>query len=353
VFVAVARDPYGKQVWHTVGSADTLAIAEARDKTRKAVKRIKEGLPPVAPTPRKPDSFQTISENWLKRHVAAKGLRSQAEIERCLKKYVYPHWADRAFTSIRRSDIAALLDHIEDSNGSRQADAVLAIIRSIANWFASRDDSYASPVARGMRRHKAAARARILNDDELRLVWRQAEANGAFGAFVRLLLLTGQRREKVATMKWADVIDGVWTIATAEREKGNAGSLRLPAQAIEIINAQLRLTGNPYVFAAAHGDGPANGFSKSKAEFVKRCGVSGWSLHDLRRTARSLMARADVRPDIAERVMGHAIGGVEGVYDRHRYDDEKADALAKLASLIESIVHPPSGNVLPISRARG
>jgi Arm DNA-binding domain len=127
VFVAVARDPYSKQVWHTVGSADTLHIEEARDKTRKAVKRIKEGLPPVAPAPRKPDSFQTISENWLKRYVAAKGLRSQAEIERCLKKYVYPHWAERAFTSIRRSDIAALLDHIEDTHGSRQADAVLAV----------------------------------------------------------------------------------------------------------------------------------------------------------------------------------------------------------------------------------
>lgn len=65
-----------------------------------------------------------------------------------------------------------------------------------------------------------------------------------------------------------------------------------------------------------------------------------WTIHDLRRTARSLMSRAGVLSEHAERVMGHAIGGVEGVYDRHSYFDEKADVLARLAALIDSIVHP-------------
>jgi integrase len=69
-------------------------------------------------------------------------------------------------------------------------------------------------------------------------------------------------------------------------------------------------------------------------------GVTGWVIHDLRRTARSLMARAGIRPDVAERVLGHAIPGVEGVYDRHSYDLEKADALSRLAELIATIVSP-------------
>ncbi len=73
-----------------------------------------------------------------------------------------------------------------------------------------------------------------------------------------------------------------------------------------------------------------------------------WTLHDLRRTARSLMSRAGVRPDISERVLGHAIPGVQGVYDRHTYDSEKADALKRLSDLISKIVKPPKGNVVPL-----
>jgi integrase len=329
-YACVTRDPYGKQVWFTIGSADVLDIEEARDKARDAIKRIKAGLPALEPTPIKPDAFKVVADTWLQRHVAKEKLRSQAEIERCLSKYVFPHWARKQFIGIRRSDITALLDHIEDNHGSRQADIVLGIVRSIANWYATRHDDYLSPFTHGMRRvdGKAGKRARILDDDELRRVWKQAEASGLFGALIRMLLLTGQRRGAVLRMRWDDVsVDGVWDIPKEDREKGNAGSLKLPAQALSIIVTQPRISGNPYVFAASRGN----------VTFDKRSGVVDWTLHDLRRTARSLMSRCGVRPDISERVLGHVIAGVEGIYDRHRYDDEKADALARLASLIEDI----------------
>ena len=104
----------------------------------------------------------------------------------------------------------------------------------------ARDDNYRSPLVKGMRRGKVVKRERVLNDDELRQVWKQAEANGTYGALVRLALLTAQRQDKLASMKWEDVADGVWTIATVEREKGNAGALALPKEALAIINAQPR-----------------------------------------------------------------------------------------------------------------
>jgi integrase len=340
-YVTVARNPYGKQVWHTIGSADVMGIEDARTQARTAIGRTRKGLPASEAPPVQPDAFKVVAETWLRRHVAKEKLRTRPEIERCLAKYVFPHWAGRIFTSIRRSDITALLDHVEDSHGSRQADIVLGIVRSIANWYATRHDDYLSPFTRGMRRvgSKTRKRARVLDDAELRSVWKQAEANGSFGALIRMLLLTGQRRGAVLRMRWGDIsTGGVWEIPTEEREKGNAGSLQLPRQALAIIVTQPRISNNPYVFAAARGDGPLNGFSKAKLAFDKHCGVAGWTLHDLRRCARSLLSRAGVRPDIAERVLGHAIPGVEGVYDRHRYDAEKADALAKLAELIENIV---------------
>ena len=180
-------------------------------------------------------SFRDVANNFIKRHVEASKLRSQPEIERCLNKYVYPAWEHRAFREIKRGDVADLLDRIEDRHGARQADLVLAIIRKMANWYAARTDDYVSPVVRGMHRSNGSDRRgkRILDDEEIRALW-NVEA-GTFGAFVKVLLLTAQRRDKVATMKWDDISDDTWTIVSAEREKGNAGSLRLPPMVLERI----------------------------------------------------------------------------------------------------------------------
>jgi integrase len=282
-----------------------------------------------------------------------KKLRSQKEIERILNKYVFPHWGSRDFVGIRRSDIAGLLDLIEDGHGATQADATLAVIRGISNWYSKRHDEYVSPFVRGMKRAGTKSRNRTLDDGELRSVWKQAEGEGTFGAFVRMLLLTAQRRSAVLRMRWSDISDdGVWTIPKEDRAKGNAGSLRLPQQALAIIKALPQIAGNPYLFAG-RGDGPINGISKAKVKFDKRCKVAGWTLHDCRRTSRSILSRAGVRPDISERLMGHALPGVEGIYDRFSYAHEKADALKRLATLINEIVSgEPSGKVVKLSKAR-
>jgi integrase len=354
-YVAVAREAAGKrrQVWATIGSADHFPIDEARERAREAIKRIKEGKTPFEPLPAKPDSFGEVAESYLKRHVKARRLRSQAEIARILERYILPAWRDREFTDIRRGDVTTLLDLVQDANGPRQADYVLAVIRGIMNWYASRTDDYQPPLARGMGRvdAKNRKRARVLDDDELRAVWKAAENSGTFGAIIRLALLTAQRREKIASMEWCHVtVDGVWEIPAKEREKGSGGVLVLPDAALQVIQAQMRVGDNPYVFSGRRG-GHFSGWSPCKRSLDARLPeVAPWRIHDLRRTARSLMARAGVRPDVAERVMGHAIQGVEGVYDRHQYRDEKADALRKLAGLIERIVNPVE-NVVALETA--
>jgi integrase len=203
-----------------------------------------------------------------------------------------------------------------------------------------------------MRRKKTQARDRVLSDDEIRAVWNAAE--GAFGGIVKLGLLTAQRRQQIADMRWDDLRDGTWTIPAEERAKGTAELLKLPKLALDVIETQPQIAGNPHVFAG-RGKGPFNSWGQRKAEIDEKLpsDMPHWTIHDLRRTARSLMARADVRPDIAERVLGHAIVGVEGVYDRHHYADQKADALARLASLITTIINPPKGNVVRLKRRPG
>jgi integrase len=327
-----------------------LTIDAARDKAREAIKRIKEGLPAFEPPPVQPDSVADVCAGWLTRHVEAKGLRTGGELKRVLEKYVLPVWHDRAFATIRRSDVAALLDAVEDAHGPWVADEVLAVLGSVSSWFASRNDDYVPPFVKGMRRVPAQARkrSRILSDTELRAVWRAAEQAGTFGALIQLLLTTAQRREKVVTMKWSDLDGDVWTIASEPREKGNPGTLKLPPLAMKVLGRLPRMAGNPYVF---HGrsDGPLAGFSHRHARFLKASGTSGWTLHDARRSARSLMARAGVISEHAERVLGHVIAGVEGVYNQHAYAPEKAAALAKLARLITQVVDGEGGkNVVPL-----
>jgi integrase len=129
-------------------------------------------------------------------------LRSKADIERILKKYIYPDWEHRTFRDLKRSDVTALLDKIEDKHGARQADIALAV-RKMMRWHATRVDDYVVPIAPGSGRYtgKLHERDRTLNDAEIRALRQACGEAGMFGALVKMLLLTGQRRDKVAGMK--------------------------------------------------------------------------------------------------------------------------------------------------------
>ena len=103
VFCAVARSPMKRQIWATIGSADVMGVEQARGRAREAIRRIREGLPAFEPVPVSPDAFKSVAESWLVRHVQANKLRSRGDIERCLERYVYPHWKEACSAPSRRS----------------------------------------------------------------------------------------------------------------------------------------------------------------------------------------------------------------------------------------------------------
>ncbi len=208
------------------------------------------------------------------------------EIERVLAVYVLPVWKDRALVDIRRSDVVRLLDAVEDKHGARMADQVLVVVRSIMNWHAVRADGYTAPIVRGMRRVKPheRARSRILDDAEIAALWKAADQCGQFGALARLALLTGQRRRKLATLRWSDIVDDIWHVAReAPREKGTPVALELPPIALDIIAALPRK--GEYVFPGIDGK-PFWSFSRGKAalDAAMPPGTPVWKFHDLRRT---------------------------------------------------------------------
>ena len=342
-FFAVARDPSGKQIWKLIGSANSMKIDDAREKAMAVIRSIRST---VLTDAEGDATFESVAGTWFQRHVVKSNLRSQETIRALLKRHIYPAFRGMDFVDVRRTHIVKLLDRVEDGSGLRSADYVLSTISSICRWYALRDEKCKSPIIPGMKRRGDDRRDRILKDDEIAALW---EADDLFGNFTKLALLTAQRKEKIATMRWSDIRGGVWHIPAEAREKGNAEALRLPAMALDVIEAQRRTNSDsPFVFAKSDSS-PRSNLARQKKIFEAACPMPRWTIHDLRRTARSLMAAAGVTTLHAELVMGHKQGGVAGIYDRHDYLDEKADALLRLANRIRDIVTPPPSNVRKIA----
>lgn len=341
---------------HTLGNFPGLTLAAARKLASDAIYDVARGIDPseakktaqAKAAVAAKDTLQAICEEYQRRD--GKSLRTAKVRAGNLRRMVYPVLGNRPIDSIKRSEIIRLLDKVEDENGLRQADLVLALLSRIFNWHASRSDEFRSPIVRGMARGKPKerARSRILNDDELRAVWRAAGEAGEFGALIKFLLLSCARRGEAAQMVWSEIEGDVWNLP-ASRNKVKTGLSRPLSRAAQAILAERpRVDGCPYIFSN-DGRRPITGFSHLKARFDRACGVTDFGLHDLRRTARTLLSRTGTPADLCERALGHAIGGVRSVYDRHRYLDEMRAAYEALAAQIERIINP-TDNVTPMRR---
>ena len=151
-------------------------------------------------------------------------------------------------------------------------------------------------------------------------------------------------------MRRSEVVGDNWIIP-AQRYKTNLVLVIPLSAAGRTVLARVPRIGNSDFVFTTDGKTPISGFSKFKRAFDQACGVTGWTLHDLRRTARSLMSRAGVPSDHAERALGHVIGGIRSTYDRHEFYQEKKDAFTALAGQIDRILHPHD-NVIPLEAGR-
>jgi integrase len=346
----------GKSVKLTLGKFPAMTLLDARRAAIDAQRELGKGHDPakakldakIKTDAAKADTVTAICENYLKREGGK--LRTSDQRESIFRRLVYPHIGDRPVSSIKRSDLVQMLDKIEDHNGPRAADVTLATLRRVLTWHALRDDDFASPIVRGMNRQKAAdhRRSRILDDDEIRKLWAATADNAAFSALIRFLLLTSARRNEAAAMK-RDEIDanGIWTLP-ASRSKTKVEIIRPLSKAAQAILAELPRIGD-YPFTS-NAITPIASFSGPKAKLDAASGVTGWRLHDLRRTARSLLPRAGVHGDVAEKCLGHSRGDIIERYDQHKYLGEMQRAFEALSALVERIVHPPEGEIIPLRR---
>ena len=272
----------------------------------------------------------------------ARDLRTADERERVINVYVYPRLASRPIDTITRRDLIDLLDHIEDNHGQRTADVVLSVLRRIFGWHALRSETFNSPIIAGMGRYSYAqhARHRTLSDDELRKVWHAAGEFPVYGALIKFLLLSAARRAEAAEMTESELdAEGTWELPAVRSKTGEPIVRPLSQAARDVLAGVPRIADCPFYFSL-DGQRPFGTFSHWKRRFDAKCGVANWTVHDLRRVSRSLLSRAGVNADHAERVLGHRIGGVRSTYDRHEFFEEKKFALEALAAQIERIVNP-------------
>jgi integrase len=368
------RNEKGQSRWEALGIHGSITADQARTLAKKRAGAVADGRDPVAEKEETRaqaarekladiNTVSTVLDKFVARYARKQeNLRSADQIQAIFDRLVKPAIGEKSIYGIRRSDIREMLDKIADANGPVMADRVLAHVRTAFNWQMEGDDDFTNPIGKGVIKPRAdaakRARKRMLADDEIRSVWQaldSTEVPEAFRNIVRELLLTVQRRNEVANMH-SDEIDAATWIIPAERYKTGSPNV-VPLTE----TAQQWIKGKGYIFSTTGGKRPFSGFSKAKTELdriiAKQRKAAGlkplpnWTLHDLRRTGRSLMARAGVPSDVAEQVLGHKIAGVEGVYNRHDYIKEKREALEKLAGLVALILNPPAGNVVKLERA--
>jgi integrase len=356
----------GREHRFTIGAWPDWSALKAVREARHLRQRIDRGENPIEDRTPSPvtATVASILDDFVAQHVRNQNqpLRSADEYESAFNRLVKPRIGKLGIYEVRRSHVIKMLDEIENANGPVMADRTLAYLRKAFNWYAIRDDQFSAPVVRGMGRvkPKERARTRVLSDDEIRCIWPVlAEAN-TFGALAKTLLLTAQRRDEVARMSRKEIgEDGIWTIPAERYKTKRPNFVPLSRSAIDVIEARPKIEQCDYVFPSRVKT-PFSGFTKSKAKLdkailaatkkraknaAKADPLPNWTLHDLRRTAKTLMIRAGVRPDISERVLGHVIAGVEGTYDRYSYAEEKRDALERLATMVERILNPLPSNV--------
>lgn len=364
----------------TLGAYPLVSLERARDKARGALDAADRGIDPSTQrdeqvAQRQTRAFEAVLERFVDLHVkqnthdgriakeraalldaeragkaVAKGPKSKlgrAPAQRLIEDLALPSWRGRLIETITRAEAHDLLDDVVQKKGEPIARELRKHLTKMFNWAADRGLIPANPLA-GMRRPELGyvARERVLSMDELYKVWDGAGQMGyPFGAMVRLLILSGQRRSEIAELEvgWIDTEHRSVAIPAARYKTRRAHLFPLSAPAWAITETLPRWNGGDCLFSTTSGDRPVSGFSKAKkrldeiiAEGDEKEGLTplpNWTIHDIRRSVSTHMARLGIPQEHIERVLGHVVQGIAGTYNKYSYLDEKRAALEKWGKL--------------------
>jgi integrase len=331
-----------KRQRQTLGYFPQMGISQARDAARKAAERIDHGATPAAaePHPRSSDvvTLGDLIDHYEDLRTREGGrIRSLPEAMRSLRLNLAPYLALPA-VEFSKADLRAARDKTA-ARGIIAANRLLAHLGPVMRWAAQEDLVTANFVG-AVRKAPEQERTRKLTDAEIVAVWRAAgELNGSevarsYGRMVRFLLITAQRRDEAASLRYGHILNGTWR--QTENKSGRPHSIPLPSLALDLVGQG---EARALVFAGRSG-GKFSGYSKLKRTLDEASGVSDWVLHDLRRTAASRMQALRVPNHVVGLILNHALPGIGGVYLQAELEDQKAEALATWAAALTGMVRP-------------
>jgi integrase len=353
VFTRLHRQP----LRITLGNYPALGLSDAREAARQALQAVQKGEDPRRKRPITAGTIEYLIDEFKKRHLSKLRPSSAKVAAYYLESRFLSRFRNRRFDEIKRGEIRAFIDDIADEGRGTTANRTLAAVRRMFSWAVERDELEISP-CHGIRPPvKEKQRSRFLTMDEVELVWRASDVlSPAYRAFIRILILTGQRRGSVEEMCRSQIKDGVWTVPREQMKGDRTHSVPLSGLARSTIASVPVVSGCDLVFTT-DGQTSVAGYSKAKGQLDKEIArlvqdrdgpparMAHWRIHDLRRTAGTHIARIGHPRLLVSKILGHAEGGVTQIYELYSYDDEKRRALEAWACEIQRCLSTSSSQV--------
>lgn len=330
---------HGRRARATLGVYPQVSLAEARIAATDALKEMREG----EYSPKKQsDRFEDVLEDWYQRE--QRHNKSFEQVKNAMQLHVVPYLKGRQIVDIRKADLLRIIDRVVDRGALTQANRVRAFVMRLFNWACERDLIEFSPAASLPKLQGEQSRDRVLTEGELLAVWEASDQLGyPFGPIFQLLILTAQRREEVSGMRWSelDMERQLWTFGMERAKNDQKHTVHLSEPALAILSKLPRRADSDFVFTTT-GRTSVSGFSKVKARVDKLSAVSEWRLHDLRRTAATMMAeRLEINPAVVDKILNHRSGvvrGVAAVYQRGQYLKERKAALSRWGDFLKNLL---------------
>jgi integrase len=337
-----------------LGSTTSVPLAVARKNASTLEAKVRLGEDPALDRQNAKleadNTFGVLAAQYLEARKSEWRTNTHKDNERYLIRYSKPlHRVP--ITAVSQRNVANLLTGVAKDAGDVAANRLRAALAAFFGWVMREGIRLPDGnVAAYTNKREEKSRERVLSNAELKAVW-NACADDDFGAAVRLLVLTGQRRTEIGSLRWDEIGDDEITLAASRTKNGRVHVVPLSEQARTILN-RLRRDGRESAFGR-RGQGFGD-WARGKAALHAIAKVADWTLHDLRRTVATRMADLGVQPHIIEAVLNHVSGhksGVAGIYNRATYDKEKREALNLWAEHVMALVEGRKATVVPMKRA--
>jgi len=336
---------------YTIGPYGRVTLHQARIAAQKVFAARLEGRDPAAEKREAKrrilvDQVKDLLDAYIAQHVSKN--RSVYEISRLLRREVGTPWTAKSIHEITKRDVVEVISAINQRGSPNTANKTLKVIKTFMRWCVGRAILDRSPAEDVPFPAKTVARDRVLSDQELAQVILSArQLEGPYGGIMEVLALTGQRRQEVAGMMWSelDLPKRVWTLPKSRTKNAKEHIVHLSEQSISVLRRAV--VRGPFVLSTL-GSKPFQRYSHAKLQLDELSGVTGWRLHDLRRTCVSGMAALGVAPHVADKILNHqsgTISGVAAVYQRHEFLTERKNALECWGAHVANIVANASRDV--------